>query len=170
MQTAQQRSAPDVDRSLHDIVEDIHPGVTLAAFAHSVRTCANGVKFAHQSLGNPTISTLLKAVRKGFLIGCPNLSEKLILKYLNPSPATAKGHMKRPRHGICSTRRKLSPTSATSPIADALTIPHIPPPEWMPMPDDFGRPHGVGPNMIIDDDESIANVFCYGAFADKRSG
>jgi hypothetical protein len=38
------------------------------------------------------------------------------------------------------------------------------------MPDDFGRPHGVGPNMIIDDDESIANVFCYGAFADKRSG
>jgi hypothetical protein len=84
MQTAQQRSAPDVDRSLHDIVEDIHLGVTLAAFAHSVRTCANGVKFAHQSLGNPTISTLLKAVRKGFLIGCPNLSEKLILKNLNP--------------------------------------------------------------------------------------
>ena len=29
----------------------------------------------------------------------------------------------------------------------------------------------TGPNVIQDNaDESIANVFCYGAFADKRSG
>jgi hypothetical protein len=54
----------------------------------------------HQSLCNPKISTLLKAVHKGFLKGCSNLSEKLILKYLNPSPATTKEHMKHPRHGI----------------------------------------------------------------------
>ena len=97
------RLAPFDDRAHCDI--DIHPGVDLASFTHSVRTRANGVKFAHQSLCNPKISTLLKAVRKGLLKGCPNLSEHLILKYLNPSPATAKGHMKRPRHGIRSTRR-----------------------------------------------------------------
>jgi hypothetical protein len=78
----------------------IHPGITLANFTHSVKTHANGVKVAHQLLCNPKILTLLKAVRKGFLKGCPNLSKKLILKYLNPSPATAKGHMKRPCHGI----------------------------------------------------------------------
>jgi hypothetical protein len=69
-----------------------------------VKTHANQVKFAHQSLCNPKVSTLLKAVRKGFQKGCPNLTEKLILKYLNPSPATAKGHMKMPCHGIKSTR------------------------------------------------------------------
>jgi hypothetical protein len=82
---------------------DTHTGVNLATFTHSVQTRANAVKFAHQSLCNPKISTLLKAVRRGFLKRCPNLSETLILKYLNPSLATAKGHMKRPRHGVRST-------------------------------------------------------------------
>ena len=72
----------------------------IAAFTHSVQTRANAVKFAHQSLCNPKISMMLKAMQRGFLKGCPNITENLILKYLNPSPTTAKGHMKRPRHGI----------------------------------------------------------------------
>jgi hypothetical protein len=82
------------------------PHQSFAAFTHLIKTQVNMVKFAHQSLCNPKISTLLKAVRKGFLKGCLNISKKLILKYLNPSPATAKGHMKRPRHGIRSTTPK----------------------------------------------------------------
>jgi hypothetical protein len=65
-----------------------------AHFAHSISTRANKVKFAYQSLCNPKISMLLKATQKGFLKGCPNISKTLILKYLNPSPAKAKGHMK----------------------------------------------------------------------------
>lgn len=120
MRTAHQRSAPDIDRSPHDSTTTLHPGVQIAMFTHSIRTRANGVKFAHQSLCNPKISMMLKAVRKGFLRGCPNLSEKFILKYLNPSPATAKGHMKRPRHGIRSTRR-------TPPMTVAPPLPIIPP-------------------------------------------
>jgi hypothetical protein len=96
MRTALPQSAPGIDCAPHDMRPKIHPSFTLVSFTHSVCTRANSVKFAHQSLCNPKISTLLKAVRKGFLKGCPNLSEKLILKYLNPSPATAKGHMKRP--------------------------------------------------------------------------
>ncbi len=71
-----------------------------ASFLHSIQTRANNLKFAHQSLCNPKISTLLKATRRGFLKRYPYISVKLINKYLNPSPATAKGHMKRPRHGI----------------------------------------------------------------------
>ena len=78
-----------------------------AMFTHSVNTRANRVKFAHQSLCNPKISKLLRATRKGFLKGCPNITEELILKYLNPSPATAKGCMKRPRYGIKSTTLKI---------------------------------------------------------------
>ena len=57
-------------------------------------------------LCNPKISTLLKATRKGFLKGCPKISKKLILKYLNPSPATAKEYIKRTQHGIHSTTPK----------------------------------------------------------------
>ena len=84
--------------------------VDWAAFTHSIRTRTNAVKFAHQSLCNPKISSLMKAMKKGFLKGCPNLSEELVTKYLNPSPATAKGHMKRPKKGIRSTRTKPLPT------------------------------------------------------------
>jgi hypothetical protein len=85
-----------------------HP-IAWAAFAHSVRTRANAVKFSHQSLCNPTISTLLKALKKGFLKGCPDLSKELVTQYLNPSPATAKGHMKRPKKRIRSTKTIPSP-------------------------------------------------------------
>jgi hypothetical protein len=50
--------------------------VDVAMFTHSVRTRANSVKFSHQSLCNPKISSLMKALRKGFLKGCPNISEE----------------------------------------------------------------------------------------------
>jgi hypothetical protein len=109
--------------------------------------------------------TLLKAVRRGFLDGCPNLSEKLINKYLNASPATAKGHMKRPRHGIRSTTPKPVLPTRILPIGDD----HIPP-IHLPRPPVIQAP--TMPNLIGDDDDdaSIANVFCFGAFADKQSG
>ena len=128
------RSGPGIDRAPHP-----SKPTALACFTHSVRTRANAVKFAHQSLCNPTLSTLLRATRRGFLNGCPNLSEELINKYLNRSPATAKGHMKRPRHGIWSTRpRAENPSGPTT-----RTLPH---------------------------NTTIANIFCFGAFADKTSG
>jgi hypothetical protein len=71
--------------------------------------------------------------------------------------------MKRPRHGIQSTRPKTALVS--------LTLPIVPPPEWLPLPDDFMPPAIPGPNVIGDDcNESITNVFCFGAFADRHSG
>jgi hypothetical protein len=62
----------------------------MTTFTHSVRTCANTVKFVHQSLCNPKISSLMKAMQRGFLKGCPNLNQELVVKHLNLSPATAK--------------------------------------------------------------------------------
>ncbi len=50
--------------------------LAIATFTHSVCMRMNAVKFAHQLLGNPPISTLLlKAARQGFLRGCPNISK-----------------------------------------------------------------------------------------------
>jgi len=156
-----------------------HP-VNWAAFTHSVRTRANAVKFSHQSLCNPTISSLMKALKKGFLKGCPDLSEDLVTKYLNPSPATAKGHMKRPKKGIRSTRTKPLQALIPSPQQPAGTlIPRSPiaqaNPPILPLFNEAPPFHGpaynatIGPNIIADD-ESIANVFCFGAFADKITG
>ncbi len=55
------------------VASDAHLGISLAAFTHSVHTWANAVKFSHQSLCNPKVSTLLKAVRRWFLKGCPKM-------------------------------------------------------------------------------------------------
>jgi hypothetical protein len=77
-----------------------HPPNKFGFFTHTIRTKANSIKFAHQLMCSPKILTLLKAIRRGFLDGCPNLSATGVTRYLNPSPATAKGHMKRPHQGI----------------------------------------------------------------------
>ncbi len=143
---------------------NVHPGVTLATFTHSVQTRSNAIKFAHQSQCNPKILTLLKAVHKGFLKGCPNLSETLLLRYLNPSLAMAKGHMKQPCHSIQSTRHHTAPVAQLLPPVLPFfdNIPVYPRPVYSVQP---------GPNVIADDaDKSIANIFCFGAFADRNSG
>jgi hypothetical protein len=100
-------------------------------------------------------------------MGCLNLTKKLILKYLIPSPATKKGHVKRPHHGIKGTQPKLTPR-ATHPDQPVVIKP----------PHDIGAApvHGVLlqqplPHLIDDNgDESIANVFCFGAFVACHSG
>jgi hypothetical protein len=117
---------------------------------------------------------------KGFLKGCPDLSEVLVTKYLNPSLATAKGHMKRPKKGIRSTKTKPPRALNQSPEQPAVTTIPRPPiaqvhPPILPLFDEAPAYHGpaynatIGPNIIADD-ESIANVFCFGAFADKSTG
>ena len=95
------------------------------------------------------------------------MSEKLILKYLNPSAATAKGHMKRPRHGIRSTRTR-TPVEMTDAREPVEHVPAI-------LPVDNALPeyqhHPSGPNLIANNvDQFIANIFCFRAFADKQSG
>jgi hypothetical protein len=149
--------------------------VDVAMFTHSVRTRANAVKFSHQSLCNPKISSLMKALRKGFLKGCPNLSEELVKKYLNPSPATAKGDMKRPKKGIRSTTKQLKTkgdsNSVSIPVPVPQAAPHVLPLFVELLPYNcpaYDARREV--NYIPDDDKSIANVFCFGAFTDKVSG
>jgi hypothetical protein len=88
----------------------------------TVRNKANSIQFAHQSLCSPKISMLLKAICCGYLKGCPNLTAIGITKYLNPSPAIAKGYMKRPRMGIHSTQHKNAMATITAPT---LTYPPL---------------------------------------------
>ncbi len=109
----------------------------------------------------------MKAMRRGFLKGCPNLNQELVVKYLNPSPATAKGHMKRPKQGIRSTWKTL-PKKGVSVINIPTTIrqdAHIILPFFVEPPQYHGPAYGAQSQAnIIPDDESIANVFCFGAF------
>jgi hypothetical protein len=116
---------------------------------------------------------LLKAAWRGFLTCCPNINKKLILKYLNPCPATAEGHMKRPRHGICSITPKM-PTIGIAPIpVIPVLLLHVCHFSSSPHPPPYQGPaYGTlqSPNLIeMNDHESITNVFCFGAFGDKNN-
>ncbi len=89
-----------------------HPAtMQVAFFTHMVQNKANSIWFAYQALCSLRISTLLNAIRRGYLKGCPNLTAHRVSKYLNPSPATAKGHMKQPHQGIQHMRRVLTPAT-----------------------------------------------------------
>ncbi len=140
----------------------------MSLFTHTVRTKANSMKFAHQSLCSPRISTLLKAIQRGFLKGCPKLTAKGVTRYLNPSPATAKGHMKQTHHGIRSTTPR--PPLLPMPTQPLLRS-HNSTSEYMYAPLVNDDTLNNGPNYIADEDNSTdSNIFCFGAFADKRSG
>jgi len=83
--------------------------------------------------------------------------------------------MKHPRKGIRSTSKKAK-TKGDSVQPVPVPIPQVAPPS-LPQYIEEPRPY-PGPAYdarldgvnIIPDDESIANVFCFGAFVDKISG
>jgi hypothetical protein len=114
------------------------------------------------------ISTLLKTIRRGFLKGCPNLTVAGVTKYLNPSPAAAKGYMKQPRIVIRSTRQAITPTHSAAPLLPTDA------PNLEILSTDNSSAESLRPsnaNLIESDDDSTdANFFCFAAFADKRTG
>jgi hypothetical protein len=113
------------------------------------------------------ILKLLKAIHLGFLKGFPNLTAVGVTKYLNPSPATAKGHMKRSQMGIRSTRRVVTPAPIATELPDN-------PSDIKVLSHDssiinFIRPPNA--NLIkTDNGSSGANIFCFATFADKQTG
>ena len=76
---------------------------------------------------------------------------------------TSKGHMKRPRKGICSTTLKQPriqvPAFFPDPSMPSLIEPHDP----------YAISHTAHHYNIINDvdDQDITNVICFGAFADR---
>ncbi len=141
------------------------PSNQLGLFTHTIQTKANSIKFAHQSQCSPPPSTLPKAIRRGFLKGCPNLTANGVTRYLNPSPATAKSHMKQPHQRIQSTtqwqpkaplsKRQL-PNEQAAPINNESNMDDLLEP-WV-----NAGPPKHGPNVIFNDNDSfVGNIFCF---------
>jgi hypothetical protein len=107
----------------------------------------------------------------------------MVCKYLMASPATSKCHMKRPHMGLRSTTKKtpkpstlITPQSIHSDCQDGRPdaaqvnayeseiVDNESSNEYEPQEREY-------PNIIPEfEDESIANVFCFIAFADKLKG
>ena len=52
------------------------------------------IKYYHKCCFSPVISTWVQAIKKGIFCTWPGLTSAAVLKYLPPSLATAKGHMR----------------------------------------------------------------------------
>ena len=61
------------------------------------------IQYLHATLFSPSKSTLLQAIRNNHLIGWPGLTVENVNKYLDETPATAKGHLDQHRKNLQST-------------------------------------------------------------------
>lgn len=105
------------DRLWNIILPSLLPSTNATLLLSSDR---NFVLFAHAALGSPAISTLLRAVRLGYLSHWPRLTATLISQFLPHTLPTAQGHLNQQRQGHDSTK-----TPLFTPLVDnSLDIPH----------------------------------------------
>jgi hypothetical protein len=79
----------------------------IANNVYALRNTGALVHYLHKALFSPTKSALLQAVKDGYLITWPGLTEDDIHKHLKLTPATAMGHMNQRRQNIRSTLKTL---------------------------------------------------------------
>ena len=115
-----------------------------AANAYQMTSKAALIKYLHQCLFCPPKSTLIKAIKNSQLTTWPGLTAEAVEKYLpNNAPATDKGHMRRQRKGIRSTRK-------TNHALEAIETER-----------DFHPPM---------EKEKFNQLFCYVGMIDKKDG
>ena len=61
------------------------------------------VKYVHLTMGAPTVSTFIKAIKKGY-INPPGVNADMVRKNPPNTTATAKGHLNLIRQGLHSTK------------------------------------------------------------------
>ena len=89
----------------------------VASAAIGAATPADLVAFAHAALFSPTLSTLDKALKQGFLTNFPGLTQKTLRQYPPQSPAMIKGHLDQTRANQRSTKTRLTrPTRPAHPL------------------------------------------------------
>ena len=72
------------------------------------------VQWLHAAAFSQSISTFLEAAERNFFVTWPNLTPKVIRRYLQPSLATAKGHLNQQRH---RRRKPFNEETPPTPIA-----------------------------------------------------
>jgi hypothetical protein len=84
-----------------------HRPAETANSAYSMSSKESHIKFLHRCLLSPPKKTLLKALENNQFTSWPGFTLTAVKKYLpESSPATDKGHMKRHKQGLWSTKLK----------------------------------------------------------------
>ena len=78
-------------------------------------TIKERIEFYHKSLFSPTLSTLAKAIKAGYLTTFPTITTKQLRRWPPNQEATIKGHMHAKRANIQSTRQTVNKLVALPP-------------------------------------------------------
>ena len=71
---------------------------------HNLPSISQTVKYHHPTAGYPVEDTWIKAIKNGNYITWPGLTAAVVRKFFPESDETQKGHMKRQRQGVRSTK------------------------------------------------------------------
>ena len=83
------------------------PPPTEAIFnVYEIKTQPELVRYFHAAAGFPTKPTWLNAIKKGFYTSWPGLTDKIVQKYFPESEETWKGHARKIKSGLRSTKKK----------------------------------------------------------------
>ena len=97
------------------------PLQTQANNAYTQKTLRDLVIYLHQAAFSPVTSTWIKAIDEGYFTTWPGLTSELVRKHLPKSIATAKGHMRKTKMNIRSTKSISPPSATTTNIPAAMT-------------------------------------------------
>ena len=101
------------------------PSASSVNAAVALRSDKEFVLFAHAALGSPATSTLLNALRQGYLASFPRLTDKLVTSHPPHTIATAKGHLDQLRQGIDSTSLEPSHSPDTTPSSPGTHVAYV---------------------------------------------
>ena len=76
---------------------------------YSLPSMAQSIKYLHAAAGFPVKETWLEAIEAGNYVTWPGLTTSAVRKHFPDSDETQKGHMKKQRQGVRSTRTKEKP-------------------------------------------------------------
>ena len=90
--------------------------------AYALSSDADFVKFTHAALGSLSLTTLAKAVRRGYLNSYPRLTSGMLTAHPPVTIATAQGHLDQHRQGQKSTAIPTTIFPIDDPDEDALPL------------------------------------------------
>ena len=129
--------------------------------AYQTTSKAKLIQFLHQCAFSPPPSTWINAINNKHFSSWRGLTADAIRKYLPPSTATAKGHIKKTQASVRSTRPKqptitlLAPPNMT--IPPKAKIKHVP----APLTEDHFPAHEIN---------DVNHIFCWATLADQING
>ncbi len=107
--------------------QDEHKSVTMrdasnetAANAYNLPSIPEAIKYLHAAAGFPVKETWVKAINNGNYLTWPGLTVEAVNKHFPESVETQKGHMKKQRQNVRSTKVPAEQTSDNTKLTDTI--------------------------------------------------